>query len=231
MRTKIQKNENSTFGKTLEEAIRKKFKNQIDFANAIGVTQATVSRYVNETAYPSFHILHKISLVLDLDVPLIKKNENDKNFIYNNSSSIIKLPFLNSEHSAGLWLSNLESNFDTLYFDINWLKNSFIIKDIKDIKDTFSFSIKGDSMNPLIQQGDIVLAKKINNNDTHQGIYLIHYNDNYLINKIQFKRKNLIKLISQNPEYDSMEIDLNDEETSFVLIAKIIGKINTKVFV
>ena len=226
MRKKIQKDENYGFGKILEEAIKKKFKNQIDFANAIGVTQATVSRYISETASPSFHILHKMSMILDLDLPLSQKNENTK-VTSSNPSEMAKIPFFYSEVSAGLGIASLDQSFDYLHFDANWLKNEFLIKDLKDL---FTLKVKGDSMEPIIQEGDIVFAKKFDNSASYQGIYIVCYNNDYLIKKIQFKQKNLVKLISQNPEYDPIEIDLQDEDISFSIVAKIIGRINLKSF-
>lgn len=226
MRKKIQKDDNYGFGKILEGAIKKKFKNQIDFANAIGVTQATVSRYISETASPSFHILHKMSSVLDLDLPLMKNHEKSEHNS-NLSNNMTKIPFFYSEVSAGLGLASLEQSFDFLYFDANWLKNEFLIKDFKDI---FTLKVKGDSMEPIIQEGDIVFAKKFDNSTSYQGIYIVCYNNDYLIKKIQFKQKNLVKLISQNPEYDPIEIDLQDENVSFSIVAKVIGRINLKSF-
>lgn len=226
MRKKIQKDENYGFGKILEEAIKKKFKNQIDFANAIGVTQATVSRYISETASPSFHILHKMSMILDLDLPLSQKNENTK-VTSSNPSEMAKIPFFYSEVSAGLGIASLDQSFDYLHFDANWLKNEFLIKDLKDL---FTLKVKGDSMEPIIQEGDIVFAKKFDNSASYQGIYIVCYNNDYLIKKIQFKQKNLVKLISQNPEYDPIEIDLQDEDISFSIVAKVIGRINLKSF-
>jgi SOS-response transcriptional repressor LexA len=226
MRKKIQKDENYGFGKILEEAIKKKFKNQIDFANVIGVTQATVSRYISETASPSFHILHKMSIALDLDLPLLGK-PNNIGVVANNLNDMAKIPFFYSEVSAGLGLASLDQSFDFLHFDANWIKNEFMIKDLKDI---FSLKVKGDSMEPIIQEGDIVFAKKFNNASSYQGIYIVCYNNDYLIKKIQFKQKNLVKLISQNPEYDPIEINLQDEDISFSIVAKVIGRINLKSF-
>ncbi len=226
MRKKIQKDENYCFGKILEEAIKKKFKNQLDFANALGVTQATISRYISETASPSFHILQKMSLVLDLDMPLLKKTDTPS-IISNTSINMAKIPFFYSEVSAGRALASLEQSFEFLQFDANWLKNEFMLKDLKDI---FTLKVKGDSMEPLIQEGDLVFAKKFNNSSSYQGIYIVCYNNDYLIKKIQFKQKNLVKLISQNPEYDPIEISLQDEDVSFSIIAKVIGRINLKSF-
>ncbi|MDR0483783.1 MAG: XRE family transcriptional regulator [Alphaproteobacteria bacterium] len=225
MKRKNIKNESYGFGEVLEQAIKKKFKNQIDFANAIGVTQATVSRYISETASPSFHVLHKMSTILDIDLPLLyRKNGSSAQPV---DSNMAKIPFYYSEVSAGHGLSSLDETPDYLNFDSNWLKNEFLIENFDDM---FSLKVKGDSMEPLIQEGDIVFAKKFDNASTYQGIYIVCYNSDYLIKKIQFKDKNLVKLISQNPEYDPIEIDLSNENTSFTIVAKVIGRINLKSF-
>ncbi|MCL2567107.1 MAG: XRE family transcriptional regulator [Alphaproteobacteria bacterium] len=225
MRRKTIKEGKYGFGEILEQAIKKKYKNQIEFANAIGVTQATVSRYISETATPSFHILHKMSKVLDIDLPLLYNKSNTT--IPPTDNSMVKIPFFYSEVSAGKGLSSLDESPDYLSFDSNWLKNEFMVKNFEDI---FSLKVKGDSMEPLIQEGDIVFARKFDNAQNYQGIYIVCYNSDYLIKKIQFKQKDLVKLISQNPEYDPIEIDLSSESTSFDIVAKVIGRINLKSF-
>ncbi|MDR2008161.1 MAG: XRE family transcriptional regulator [Alphaproteobacteria bacterium] len=225
MRRKTIKEGKYGFGEILEQAIKKKYKNQIEFANAIGVTQATVSRYISESASPSFDILHKMSKVLDIDLPLLYNNKGSTPPPMDHS--MVKIPFYYSEVSAGRGLSSLDETPDYLSFDGNWLKNEFMVKNFDD---TFSLKVKGDSMEPLIQEGDIVFAKKFDNTTSYQGIYIVCYNSDYLIKKIQFKHKDNVKLISQNPEYDPIEIDLTGENTSFEIVAKVIGRINLKSF-
>ena len=216
---------NHNFGQALEEAIRKKFKNQIKFAEAIGVTQATVSRYISGVAMPSFQMLEKISEVLQIDLPMI--NSSYKPSIDN---SMIKLPMYYSEVSAGHGLMSLDTSYDYLHFDAQWLKNQFLINNLNGI---FAVRVKGDSMEPIIQEGDIVFAKKFEEDTTtSQGIYIVNYNDDYLIKKVQFKSKELVKLISSNLDYDPIEINLKDpaESFNFKIIAKVVGRINTKSF-
>ncbi len=224
MKIKVKRSNITGFGRLLDEAIKKKFKNQMEFAKAIGVTQATVSRYISESASPSFHILHKISETLDIDMPTMKNSS----YVDNKDNLVVKLPFYHSEMSAGKGLLSLDECADSLKIDEVWLKSQFLIKDSRDI---FAFRVCSDSMNPVIQEGDTLFAKQCDYETTQlQGIYMISYNNDYLVKKIQFKQKGLLKLISSNPDYDPVEINLSEDEESFRIVARVLGRINTKNF-
>ncbi|MFL1780775.1 Helix-turn-helix transcriptional regulator [Candidatus Hepatincolaceae symbiont of Richtersius coronifer] len=216
-------NGNNNFGQLLELEVKKKFKNQLEFAKQINVTQATVSRYISGQALPSFQVLKKISAILGIDLALINPSEFDKP----QNTNIMRIPFFYSEVSAGQGLATLDSSHEYLNFDETWLKNQFIINNTNDV---FAVKVKGDSMEPVIQEGDIVFAQKSYNDITTQGVYIVCYNDDYFIKKIQFKSKNVLKLISSNPDYDPIEVNLEDSRTIFRLIAKVIGRINLKSF-
>ena len=214
-----------TFGETLEKAIKAKFKNQADFAMAVGVTQATISRYISGSTAPSFAVLQKMSSLLGVEfngIPFLNPIENPSD------KEIIQIPFYYSEVSAGSGTQGATGDFEYLSFDKHWLQNMFLLKNTKDL---FSLKVKGDSMEPIISEGDIVFAKIHSEYSNTQGIYIVCYNDEYFIKKLQFKNKGIIKIISQNTDYDPIDVNLEDPDISFRIIGKIVGRISIKSFV
>ena len=210
------------FGKILETQMKKKFDNQMDFAKAIGVTQATISRYISGSALPSFKALKRISEILDIDISMVNQD-----YVQYDSGGVTKLPYYYSEVSAGMGISSTDNSSDYLHFDSSWLQNQFLLKNLDN---TFCVKVKGDSMEPSISEGDILIAQECRDTSQLQGIYIVNYNDDYLVKKIQFKSKSEIKLISSNPDYDPINIDLLDENIIFRIIARVVGKISTKHF-
>lgn len=201
--------------------MKKKFHNQIDFANSIGVTQATISRYISGAALPSFKALKKISDILGIDIALVN-NES----IYKDAS-MLKIPYYYSEVSAGLGLSAPDTSSEFVHFEKDWLSNQFLLKNLNNL---FCVKVKGDSMEPLISEGDILLAQECNHTNNLQGIYIVNFNSDFLVKKVQFKSKLEIKLISENKDYDPINIDLSNEAQEFRIVARVIGAITTKSF-
>jgi phage repressor protein C with HTH and peptisase S24 domain len=213
---------NSKVRGLIEDGMKKKFNNQVEFAKYLGVTQATVSRYLSGNTLPSLSTLKKMANVLGIDLGLI----ND-NYISKEKQGIVKIPFYYSEVSAGRGLSSMDSSYDYMFLDENWFKNQFLLKNMENI---FTLKVRGDSMEPIISEGDIVIAQVHTDTSNLQGVYIVSFNDDFLIKKVQFKSRYLVKLISNNPDYDPIEIDLQNPEVNFKIVAKVLGRINIKSF-
>lgn len=60
--------EKEEFSQRLKEAINKKYKKQVDFADAIGASPAKLSNYVRGTAFPPIEMLPEMARVLDISL-------------------------------------------------------------------------------------------------------------------------------------------------------------------
>ena len=116
---------------------------------------------------------------------------------------------------------------EILHFESSWFQNQFLLKNLDNI---FCVKVKGDSMEPIISEDDILIAQECLESSNFQGIYIVNYNDDFLVKKIQFKSNLEIKLISSNPDYDPININLDKDSQSFRIIARVVGKISTQSF-
>lgn len=225
-KTNISGKSNNTKVKSLiENAMKTKFSNQIDFANYLGVTQATVSRYLSGNNTPSLPVLQKIASILQIDLKDISQEYGAKEKDLNKNAV---LPLYKSEQDAGSGIythQHILHSQQTLTLDAEWFKNEFNLSFIDN--DIFAFIAQTDTMKPTINPKDTVIAKKVNQNN-YNGYCLVNYNNYYLICKLQFKNTYLVKLIFSNAEYDSIEINLNQHDIIFNVVANIVGRINTK---
>ena len=206
----------------IEEAMKKKFFNQVAFAKYLGVTQATVSRYLSGQTVPSLPILTKIGEALGMDLGVINKSYSHKE-----NGGMFKIPFYPTSNNFNREINTTDNSLEYLYIDYGWIENMLNTNNTNDI---FALRAVDDSMEPHIKEGDIIITRIQNNNKSYHGIYLVNYNGDYLIKKLQIKSKNLIKLISSNTEYDPIEVNFNDIDTELRIIGKIIGRINIKKF-
>lgn len=85
---------------------------------------------------------------------------------------------------------------------------------IPGVKADFAIPISGDSMTPLYQPGDMVICQFVNLSDMFfqwGKVYVINTNQGVLIKRVRRSDiKNTIKVISENPTYDPIDIPLAD---------------------
>ncbi|MBF0709763.1 hypothetical protein IR059_00800 [Gemella sp. GL1.1] len=153
--------------------------------------KSTITGYTKGTSLPTAGNVQKIAdyfnvakSELDLrfkdDIEQTQKNKEQKG---------IKIPVL-GEVAAGVPISAVEDILD--YEEIS--------EDMARTGDFFALQIKGDSMQPKMDDGDVVIVKQqsdVNSGDT--AIVLVN-SDTATCKKIQ-KHENGIMLISTNPNY------------------------------
>jgi phage repressor protein C with HTH and peptisase S24 domain len=78
--------------------------------------------------------------------------------------------------------------------------------------------VEGDSMFPTINNGDYV-AVEFSSGYTADGLYLIRVDDTAFVKRLQRKFGG-IKIISDNPQYEEMQIS-HDDGNEFALIGRV----------
>lgn len=85
--------------------------------------------------------------------------------------------------------------------------------DIPGIKADFAITVSGDSMTPLYLSGDMVICQFVNLSDMFfqwGKVYVINTDQGVLIKKVRpGKSGSTIKLISENPDYDPIDLPLS----------------------
>lgn len=86
--------------------------------------------------------------------------------------------------------------------------------DIPGVKADFAIPVSGDSMTPLYLSGDMVICQFVNLSDMFfqwGKVYVINTNQGVLIKKVRPGISgSSIKLISENPDYDPIDLPLSD---------------------
>ena len=86
--------------------------------------------------------------------------------------------------------------------------------DIPGVKADFVIPVSGDSMTPLYLSGDMVICQFVNLSDMFfqwGKVYVINTDQGVLIKKVRPGNSgNFIRLISENPDYDPIDLPLSD---------------------
>ena len=95
---------------------------------------------------------------------------------------------------------------DTLAFRADFLRNE--LNAGKD--DLYLIHVEGDSMEPTLRAGDVILVDHRRTTPDREGIYVIRMDDALLVKRIQLQPGNRVVAISDNSAYKSFELPTQD---------------------
>ena len=165
-----------------------------DVGNYVGVSKSTVKKW--EDGFISNMKRDKIgqlAKILRLNpVSLITGDEMpiESNIQSLDQSKVYNIPVFESVSAGfGAYASDYIVDYIPIY-----------IKNPADAKDMLCIKVKGDSMYPKIEDGDIVVVRKQSSVDSGSIAVVLIDNEEGLVKKVVYN-ENLIELISINPEY------------------------------
>lgn len=148
--------------------------------------------------------------------PLIYAAHHSKKASETFSEQIAFIPIIDIRASAGGGAVVIdEKHGGFISFSKIWLENEGLMA-----SQLFTLPTVGDSMEPFIKPGDFILCSRAENHvKLGDGIYVIRYDDNVLVKRLQCM-PGKVKISSDNPSYQSYEIVLN-EATDFRILGKV----------
>jgi phage repressor protein C with HTH and peptisase S24 domain len=109
-----------------------------------------------------------------------------------------------------------EQVVDYLSFRAEWVRNSLGVS----VRDLALISVIGDSMEPTLSEGDVVLLDMTTKGVMDGSIYALQLNGGLLVKRIQRKLDGSIVVKPDNPRYDT---EIISEDSADLL--KIIGRV------
>lgn len=167
-----------------------------ELSNASGVSKASISQYLNGSHSPSNISSGKMAKILNVnpvwlmgfDVPM----NNDSEKIASGNKSGVKINVL-GRVAAGIPIDCIEDIIDT----------EEITQEMASTGEFFGLQIHGDSMEPRMKEGDVVIVRKQDDAES-DNIVIAIVNGNEATCKRLKKYNDGIALISNNPAYEPM---------------------------
>lgn len=181
----MKKREN-IFGKNLDYLLRTSGIQQNELANRLGVSKSAVSMWVTGSAVPRMDKVQRITEILNCSINdlLVRPAGLDVRPIPKQGM----LPVIGIA-SAGKGIIAVEDVIDYASADEQYCT-----------EDYFYIQVSGDSMSPLINDGDLVLVHRQASVDSGSiGVFIVDGEEGY-IKKVQYDLE-YIDLISFNPYY------------------------------
>jgi len=180
---------------------------QSELAKKIGVSTSTISMYEVGKRQPDFETEERIADFFNTDLNVLRGRNNE---LSSNESKSIIIPVL-GRVAAGIPISAVEEIVDTEEISVTMASKG----------EYFGLLIKGDSMEPRIYDGDVVIVRQ--QEDAENGdIVIALVNGDDATCKRLMKYAGGISLISLNSKYEPMmftDQDIIDKPV------KIIGRV------
>ena len=174
-------------------------------SESLGISYSTISDWINGKSYPR---IDKIELMANYFG--INKSDLVEDHFEDIKPQGIKIPVLGTV-AAGIPISAVEDILDYEEIPQSWQNQG----------EFFALKIKGDSMEPRMESGDVVIVKQQSDANSGDTVIVLVNGDDATCKRLE-KTDNGIMLVSTNPKYPPMFYSLEDIQTKPVVI---LGKV------
>lgn len=201
------------FRTRLKQLRNEKKINQRELANFLKVAPSTISMYESGQREPNFEVLESLADFFNVDLNyLLGKSDKTTKLMIEDSQPPqgLQIPVLDTV-AAGIPISAVEDILDYEEVPQSW----------KSQGEFFGLRIKGDSMEPRMESGDVVIVKQQSDANSGDTVIVLVNGDDATCKKLQ-KTDNGIMLVSTNPKYPPMFYSNEEIVTKPVVI---LGKV------
>lgn len=205
----------ATLSERLTSLMYEKGISQAELARLIGIKQPSVFKILSgETRNPK-KIL-EIATALNVDPHWLKTGEGDPDPSYRivevsepQNPNTVRIDILDVEASAGngAYLSPTEQGLLSQEFDLTFFRQQFGRADAKHLK---LITVKGDSMAPTLESGDLLYVDISENYFAADGLYVFTFDGQTFIKRLQKVGKEML-VISDNPTYKEWTFTQGDD--------------------
>ena len=181
-------------------------------AQALGVSDNTLSNWLNRGIMPSWDNLEKCAALVNLSMQELLFSTPVQ------SNDYLEIPEYNIRFSAGHGAMLFEEGAADSSASY---REDFFIKQSLNPKQCVRVRVQGTSMQGVLWDGDVVLINRDEINVIDGKIYALRIGEELYIKRLQKIPGGQLKLQSENPDYDDVTVSIEEE-------VEIIGRIRDK---
>ena len=204
-----------TFSHSLSAILERQYKGNIAaLARACGMNDNTIRGIVSGERVPRIDTAEKIAKALQMSLDAMAAGGTE-----DARSDIALVKRLDIEVSAGMGASTADwlPEREPLAFSRSWLNSKGY-----DEKNLSVVGVRGDSMEPHLMHGDILLVHSSTESPVDGCIYVVVHDDALFVKSWQWRGGKRANLVSYNTTYDPVPIDLSTDEDTFRVVGRVI---------
>lgn len=173
---------------------------QAELADQLGIHKNTMANYERGERFPDVNILLKILEVFpDTSPAWLLTGEGAKNKSEPVREGFVMFPRYELQVGAGPGRPiESEQIVDFVSFKEEWVKNFLRVPR----KDLALLTVRGDSMNPTLSDGDMILVDLRGARIEDSAVYVLEFEDALLVKRIQRKLDGSVVIKSDNQLYE-----------------------------
>ncbi|MCF2910272.1 XRE family transcriptional regulator [Pseudoalteromonas sp. DL2-H2.2] len=183
--------------------------NKRQFAQLTGKSPSHIYRICRGLSRPSVAYLEHLYSLFNIDLNWLLTGEQPaEQSAVSGSGDMLMVPKLDVEASAGFGSINGSEDI-TEQFALNkrWLSTQLGVH-----SEQLAFvTIRGDSMLPTLQHGDMVLVDLSQRDANKRGVFVLQTEDGLMAKRLQQHRDH-ISVVSDNPEYPAWQIHADNAQ-------------------
>lgn len=208
----------TNFAQRLTKIFEEREITQQEAADKVGVRRQAVARWLNGTSEPEREKVIALSEFLNLPPAYIMFGEEGAFDSVEIDDDTIAIPVLSVE--GGCWPCGRENSVVNMVRMLRVAKEWIISRSAAaNLQKLHIINAYGDSMKPLIDEGDFVIVDTSKNELMGDGVYVVQSGENTFIKRVQRQINGRILLLSDNPLYKPYEVPPEEMDT-----LRIIGK-------
>jgi len=189
-----------------------------EFAATLGIARSTLIRYEKGDRLPDADFICKFCEVYDLDTNWFLTGHKVPSVT---DAEFTQVPIYDVDVSAGHGaFADQEAIVSYTGFQESWLRNTLgVSPNAVDI-----VFVRGDSMEPGIENGDMLLVDRQNNELRREGVYVFRLDGFLHVKRLQRLPNRVIQVTSDNANYQPFLIDLKMEYLDFEILGRVVWR-------
>nr|DAR53132.1 MAG TPA: Repressor protein CI [Caudoviricetes sp.] len=206
----------TTLAERLATLMAEKGLSQAELARIIGVKQPSIFKILSGQTLNPKNIL-EIATALEVNPHWLKTGEGEPdsdsvrvvNMYEPEVANTIRVEILDIEASAGngTFLTRSEQGLLAQEFDLDFFRRQFGRTDAKNLK---IIAVKGDSMAPTLESGDLLYVDVAENYFSADGLYVFTFDDHTFIKRLQKRGREMWAMSDNKEKYEPWQIHTDD---------------------
>lgn len=187
-----------------------------ELARKLDVTPQSVYDWERGNTQPKSEKINALAEALSVSVQWLAFGEEGAHSYSAKDSDVVSVPMLDRPASAGGGTCGGAVAIKLIELFKDWVNRNLVITSFNNLA---IFPIKGDSMTPTFNNGDVGLIDRGFSEVDDDAIYVVSLDNHIFIKRFQRLPGNKLKMISDNRAYDPVELS---DQDNFKVIGKVI---------